>query len=413
MRSILHQRAALVCDIRSSLLSEVTADITGRLERVLSIGSTCQEHFNRNRSLYHTSDNAPEASVRGETTIKKVSHKDVPLGSKLHVACHGLPVNVLLVNGNMEELILTVEEAHGGLSKVSATMNTTAGAHGSNVYSVQCTSSSSCEHAPIGRIIAEIPPRYFGIDVKTSGSVVVHAGIKEAQSILIETETGGDITCQGALSADSIRLESLGAGSIETSTIMANKCSLITKSSQQGHISAPMTTGRLSCLNLDVDAGVSAFHADSLLSSNAHVRAGSITAKNVNTLDGQVHFDVVPSHSSNVSVGGMDGTLRIDVLPSTRKVARPVNIDIQLNDNAKSLHIHGSAPTITTSLYASDILDVEVESGEKCTFHRRADGSATNMCKVVSPPKSRISVNRRSWFEAFRQSTGYEDTQSP
>lgn len=326
--------------------------------------------------------------------------KGVPLGSILDITCPTLPVDVLLLDGKMEELNIYMEGVEGTVDTTTVEKSETKSPSvrdGTTVYDVQCP-GFGCGTA--GRIVAEIPPRYFGLRVKTSGNVTVQAGMKEAQ--LISVETMGNIHCQGSVSAEVIRLVSAGAGSVQASNIMAHICSIDTRSSDA---SGPVSVGRSSCLEMLVHAGTSTFQAESLLCSNAQVNAGTMTVKNLNTLDGKVHFGIAPSRdSSKVAVKGMDGQLRIAVLP-TEKEQVPLHVDIQLNENARSLTVDADSRTCTT-LNAAESLDVLVESGDE--VERYLAGGSRPTCKVVLPAQSTVRVNRRSWFEAFRQSNGFD-----
>lgn len=346
----------------------------------------------------------------GETNIEsqkgenvRFHSKGVPLGSILDLVC---PVDVFVVNGDMEELHITMEGAQGSL-KGGIRESDGRGScvrEGTRVYDVQCTVSDASTGA---RIVAAIPPRYFGIRVKSAGNVIAKAILKESQVVSIEAH--GNIQCQGALSSESMRLVSHG-GSVQASSVMANSCSIDSRSSDR---SGAISLGKSSCLELLIDAGTSTFDADSLLGSNARVNAGTITTKNVNTLDGKVHFGISPSHDPNkVRIEGMDGQLSIEMLTPSRLEPLddmvPINMDIQLNENAKSLVFHGNNPT-TTTLHAPDFLDVQVESGDELEEHHAIDKDRTRSCKVILPPRSTVRVNRRSWFDAFRQSSGYDN----
>jgi len=308
-------------------------------------------------------------------------------------------MDILFVNGKMEELNISMEGGQGsfvGAVKKSE-VKTSYVREGTTVFDVQCSCSDG---GPTGRVVAEIPPRYFGLRVKCAGNVVVQADMKEAQIVSIEAEE--NIRCKGALSSESMQLVS--HGSVEASNIMANACSINTKSS---HTSGAISIGRSSCLKLLIDAGKSSFEADSLICSNAQVNAGSIMVKNVNTLDGHVHFGVSPSQNpTEVILKGMDGQVSIGVEPSEEEI--PLKVDIQLNENAKSLILQGDSPIVTT-LHAPEGLDIMLESGDELKQHCGTDRVGTSSCKVVVPPHphNAIRVNRRSWFDAFRESSGY------
>jgi hypothetical protein len=342
-------------------------------------------------------------SQKGENV--RFHSKGVPLGSILNLVC---PMDVFVVNGNMEELRVTMQGAQGsmmgGINESEG--NDSRLRQGTRVYDVHCTLSDA---STAGRIVAEIPPRYFGLRIKTAGNVVSKAGLKEAQVVAIESH--GNIQCQGALSSESMRLVSHG-GSVQASNIMANSCSIDTRI--HTGMSGSVSLGRSSCLELVVDAGTSPFEADSLLCSNATVNAGTITAKNVNTLDGKVHFGMSPSRDPNkITVKGMDGQLSIALPAPTRGKEPiddnvPINVDIQLNENAKSLIFHGNNPIMTT-LHAPESLNVQIESGDELKQHcaTDVDNTKTRSCKIVLPPHSTVKVNRRSWFDAFRQSSGF------
>lgn len=395
---------------RCSNLSKNAAGPTFGLERLQSSsieGDDTDQGNVRNEKKKNRTDSKGNVVARYHA-------KDVPLGSILDITSHKRHIDILIVNGGMEELTISTEseEPVGAKVSIRKSGDDIAGIRaGTSIYGVQVsTESEGLTREANGRIIAEIPPRYFGIHIKTSGNIMIQAGMKEAQLISIEAD--GDIHCQGALSAEATRLVSHGAGSIQASTIMSNRCSIATKSRGIEKSCGTVSIGRSSCLELSVDAGKSIFDIDSLLCSNARVRAGTIRAKNLNTLDGEAYFDISPSQDNKkVTVGGMDGKVSIQVLPSIDDDAHEddngIEVDMQLNKNAKSLIVHGSSP-ISTTLHANEVLDVMIKSGEEFVTYNEPGN--TNSCSVILPPQSSIVLNRRSWFEAFRQSSGYDDT---
>jgi len=385
-----------------------TRGITGRMMRILWDG----EPFLRCLSYGPSPEGSHEENCSLDALLD-FTDQAVPLRSSLIIECNNMNVDVQTSTGAVEELQVKAwfERCPVGGTLPDAVLEKVEGEQSTYRTHINLAGSKNVR----GKVLAILPPRYFGVQIQTAGQVHLGSEIKEAGLVSIESG-GGAISC-GSISAEKIVLSS-GGGNIIAGNLMANECIVDTRSPGQHTIGGSFAVGKASCLQLGVNTAQSDTQAESIISRDTKVTAGSITIKNLNTLDGGAALSTSGGKDSHVSLGGMDGCLTIDS-PSCQSNCE---ITVQLNDNAKDLKVHGHGST-RALVYASPSLRLRVRKNDSCIatlidsnhisdrmeissfeFPALEKGEAVtypkNQCNVVIEA-GYFQLKQRSWIEQF------------
>ena len=381
--------------------------IKGRTKRFLWDGvppRSCSSHV--------PSSEGPQEENGSLVALLDFTDQAVPLRSSLNIQCNNMNVDIETTAGAVEELQVKAwfERCPVSGNLPEAVFEKFEGDKTMYCMDINPAGSKSVR----GKVVATVPPRYFGVQIQTSGQVHLGSEIKEAGLVSIYSG-GGAISC-GSISAEKIVLSS-GGGEVMAANVMANECNVDTRSTGQCTAAGNFAVGKASCLLLGVNTGPSAAKVQSIISRDTKITAASIGIKTMNTLDGGATLVTSGGNDSHVSLGGMDGCVTVDC----RSCQSNCEIDVQLNDNAKYLKVHGHDST-RALVYASPSLRLKVRKNDSCIarlqgsnhdpdrmeansceFPRPEQGESgiyTNQCNLVIQA-GYFHLQQRSWIEQF------------
>jgi hypothetical protein len=337
----------------------------------------------------------PRVLSRSTATGELLKFYDVPLGSMLEIDCGNAPVDVLVSNGGEQDLRVGLRGNKVG-ARVREKLDDTASSLSRTWYSVQLLGDDNCSAESRGTLIAEVPPRYFGVWVKTGGNVRMEGAIKEAHRVAIHTR-GGDISLVSNVSAESLLLSS-GGGDVHASQIMAKKSTVDTRRAAEecpgrSRESGAVRIDKVSCIEFDVDAPGAHVHVESLNSSKAAVCGSNMGIGNVNTLDGEASFNIRGGdNETGIRLDGVDG---IVALHDGGLASR---VEVQLNKNASHVDFRTTESTEIV-LYAHPALSIETPTS---VIDRETEDGDRRICRL-SGVQEGMAIFRRSWREMLME----------
>ena len=332
------------------------------------------------------------------STFSTFRDDDVLVGSELALNFGSEPVDVRVVNGDVQGLSLRVVGREGCSNRRSITVRPepVVDAPGDRTrYVVRMMGDDTPTSATNPVVCAEIPPRYFGLRIVTGGDVELAGSIKEARDVLIRTR-GGAISSSGSVTSETLSLVSDG-GAIRAAQVMANNAVVDADSNNRGIGTGDVHIGRASCLHLLCKGD--RVRIESLISSAADVRGTTIDVENANTLDGEAALSLRgrADKACSLRLGGVDGSIVLD--DGTRAAV----MEVQLNKNARKIEYKTCEATRVSCFKPQELRLVVDGSGEGDAdddAESDAESEEAPRCRVVGG-KGRVEVTDRGWRESF------------